>query len=225
MDDRDRMDSSSSRYEASSDYTHLRLEYTLKGGASMERSYSSLPLYQEDLDKEGSFTNLVQAMIENRELVKQAYGFDSFLKNARLTGAWLDRLYNSRGEMEYNIYLDDYAQELWDAVQADFAEGTIGVRYLFDSDPERLANTCRTDLNFSVTAYRKSDGSGSVQVSPNGYDIDRTITITLTPNARHTLATLDKTGIWEEGYSLAHYNSDGEKDILVSPLYDTEIAR
>ena len=85
---------------------------------------------------------------------------------------------------------------------ADFDEGTIGVRYLFDMDAERKKNTYRADLTFSLTLYQRPDGSGSAQVGPGNQDIDRTLTITLTPNARHTLAVLEKTGIWEEGYSL-----------------------
>ena len=107
--------------------------------------------------------------------------------------------------------MDDYAQELWDAVQQDFAEGTIGVRYLFDHGGDCLKDTYRTDLTFSLTVYQHP-GSGqegySVQASPAGYDIDESLIITLTPNAKHTLAVLDQTGIFEEGYSLAAHEPD-----------------
>ena len=82
------------------------------------------------------------------------------------------------------------------------------MRYFVNSDPERLKNTYRTDLSFSLTAYQHPDSGQAgytVQVSPGGFDIDETLTVTLTPNAKHTLAALDKTGIFEEGYSLAGY--------------------
>lgn len=193
------------------DYTYLHLNYTLKGGSSLTRRYDSFPIYQDEADLEGSVTNLVKGLYNDRELVSDAYGFEDFLKKGRLTGAWLDRVNNAEGEIEYNVYLDDYAQELWDAVQADFAEGTIGVRYLFDQDNDRLKNTCRTDLSFSLTAYQHPDSGQegyAVQVSPGGFDIDETLTVTLTPNAKHTLAALEETGIWEEGYSLAGYEPD-----------------
>lgn len=202
--DRDRLEGAKS----GDDFTYLRLRYTLKGGSALHRYYDSFPIYQEEADLEGSVTNLVKGLYGDRELVAQAYGFENFLKKGRLTGAWLDRVNNARGETEYNVYLDDYAQELWDAVQADFAEGTIGVRYFVNSDPERLKNTYRTDLSFSLTAYQHPDSGQegyTVQVSPGGFDIDETLTVTLTPNAKHTLAALDKTGIFEEGYSLAGY--------------------
>lgn len=209
VDDRERLDSNTKSFSAGNDYAYLHLDYTLKGGSDLNRHYGSIPLYREDIDKEGSVTNLVKQLCEDRELVARAYDFDGFLEHGRLTGAWLDRISNAKGEIEYNVYVDDYAQELWDAVQADFAEGTIGVRYLFDQDGDRLKNTCRTDLTFSLSAFQRPDTEGySARFGPGSYDIDETLTITLTPNARHTLAALDQTGIWEEGYSLAEYETD-----------------
>ena len=203
--DRDRLDEESGSYQTGDDYTCLHLRYTLKDGSTLNRYYDNFPIYQEEADLEGSVTNLVKGLYGDRELVAQAYGFENFLKKGRLTGAWLDRVNNAKGEMEYNIYVDDYAQELWDAVQQDFAEGTIGVRYLFDQGGDRLKGTYRTDLTFSLTAYRKPGSNQkdySVQASPASYDIDETLSVTLTPNARRTLAVLDQTGIWEKGYSL-----------------------
>lgn len=212
VDDRERLDSNTKYFSAGNDYAYLHLAYTLKGGSALNRRYDSIALYREDLGKEGSVTNLIKTFLADRELVSEAYGFDRFLERGRLTGAWLDRLNNAKGGMEYNIYVDDYAQELWDAVRQDFAEGAIGVRYPFDIDAERRTNTYRTDLTFSLSAFLKPDGSGSAQVNPDGFDIDETLTITLTPSARHTLAVLDKTGIWEEGYSLAAYDGgEGSK--------------
>ena len=204
--DRDRLEGAKS----GDDFTYLRLRYTLKGGSALHRYYDSFPIYQEEADLEGSVTNLVKGLYGDRELVAQAYGFENFLKKGRLTGAWLDRVNNARGETEYNVYLDDYAQELWDAVQQDFAEGTIGVRYLFDQGGDRLKGTYRTDLTFSLTAYRKPGSNQkdySVQASPASYDIDETLSVTLTPNARHTLAVLEQTGIFKEGYSLAAHET------------------
>ena len=209
VDDRDRLDWNSSSFTHGDDCSSLQLEYTLKGGSSLHRRYSSIPLYQEDLDKEGSFTYLAQQLVQDRELVAQAYDFEARLNGYRLTGAWLDCL-KKDGEIYYdNVYVDNYAQELWDAVQQDFAEGNIGVRWLFDSGRERNENTYHTDLIFGLSAYQRTNTEGyTVQVSPNGYDIDNTLTITLSPQARRTLAVLEKTGIFEEGYSLAEHELD-----------------
>ena len=228
VDDRDRMDPDSPRYQPGNDYTYFNLRYTLKNGGTVYRRYNSPPLYREDLDKEGSFTYLFRRLCEDRDLVAQAYGFEGFLERGRLTGAWLSMLNDANGDRFYNdVYVDDYAQALWDAVQADFAEGTIGVRYLFDLDEERSANTYYTDLTFGVSVYQNPDESYSdgahyaelyataeyyaetrpAETRPRDY----ILTVTLTPQARHTLAVLEKTGVYEQGYSLAPraaYNPD-----------------
>ena len=209
VDDRDRLDRDSSRYEAGNDYANLQLVYTLKNGSSLSRHYGSLPLYREELETRGSVTALFQDICRDRGLVRQAYGFDSFLEGRRLTGAWLDRVRDGHGDLCHGVYVDDYAKRLWDAVRQDFEEGTIGVRYLFDLDAERQANTYRTDLNFSSEDLRSSESytyaDGTVEYEP-GYS--ETLSVTLTPQARHTLAVLEESGIWEEGYSLAERETD-----------------
>ncbi len=196
--------------DSDNDYTSAYLTYQLSNGSELRRRYAGVPIRAGDLDTPGTVAHAMQQLLADRELVATAYGFDKFLEDGRLTGAWLDRINNAKGELEYNIYVDDYAQELWDAVQQDFAEGTIGVRYLFDQGGDRLKGTYRTDLTFSLTAYRKPGSNQkdySVQASPASYDIDETLSVTLTPNARHTLAVLEQTGIFKEGYSLAAHET------------------
>ena len=46
----------------------------------------------------------------------------------------------------------------------------------------------------------------------------RTLCISLTPQAKHTLAVLDQTGIFEEGYSLAAYERRGGGGIDTTAL-------
>ncbi len=196
--------------DSDNDYTSAYLTYQLSNGSELRRRYAGVSIRAGDQDTPGTVAHAMQQLLADRELVATAYGFDKFLEDGRLTGAWLDRINNAKGELEYNIYVDDYAQELWDAVQQDFAEGTIGVRYLFDQGGDRLKGTYRTDLTFSLTAYRKPGSNQkdySVQASPASYDIDETLSVTLTPNARHTLAVLEQTGIFEEGYSLAAHET------------------
>ena len=190
------------------DYTSaVYLYYTLSGGGRLDRHYTSVPLYAEDLDTPGTVAYAMRQIVEDRELVAMAYDFEDFMKNARLTSAYLDLVYLNGEPYGENLFLDDYRQELWDAVQQDFAEGTIGVRWLFDYSRDRNENTYHTDLIFEMT--RDSNAKG-----PAGYEDEsyvetipsrtgQALTITLTPQAKHTLAVLDKTGIWEEGYSLA----------------------
>ena len=74
--------------------------------------------------------------------------------------------------------------QLWQAVLTDFDAGTIGTRYLFE-DQDRLENTCEADLDFSF--YLTEQDS---MVHRGG-----SVTITLTPQASHTLAVLEELGV------------------------------
>ena len=154
----------------------------------------------------------MKQIVEDRGLVAMAYDFDGFLKDARLTSARLNVVSRNGEPYSENLYLDDWRQELWEAVQKDFAEGNIGVRYLFDNSEERLRNTCYTDLIFEVTENRSE--ARSPADNPNEYyetvSSGNAIRITLTPQAKHTLAVLDSTGIWEEGYSLRYWTLDDD---------------
>jgi ABC-2 type transport system permease protein len=187
------------------DYASLHLTYRLSGGGELSRRYYSIPLSGADLNTPGAITCAFKQLLEDRTLVAQTYGFDEFLENGRLTGAHLARVLQDGKLYSEDVYLDDYRQELWDAVQKDFAEGTIGVRYPFDGSAERRRNTYLTDLTFEgLKSYTEAvgpagePGNYSMTASSNHY-----LTITLTPQAKHTLAVLEQAGVFAEGYALA----------------------
>ncbi|MCI8687146.1 MAG: hypothetical protein HFF57_02375 [Lawsonibacter sp.] len=191
------------------DYASLYLTYRLSGGGELSRRYYSILLSGADLNTPGTITCAFKQLLEDRTLVAQTYGFDEFLENGRLTGAHLARVLQDGKLYSEDVYLDDYRQELWDAVQKDFAEGTIGVRYPFDGSAERRRNTYLTDLTFEgfrsyteVAGPADEPGSYSVTASSSHY-----LTITLTPNAKHTLAVLEQAGVFAEGYALAPWEA------------------
>lgn len=195
---------------SNSDYTYAHLYYTLSGGGKLDRRYRSVPIYAEDLNTEGTVAYAMKQIVEDRTLVSMAYDFDDFLKDARLTSAHLDRVYLNGQSYDGNLYLDDYRQELWDAVQKDFAVGNIGVRYLFDNDRVRRENTYMTDLIFEVSRDRDVaavDGATGEVRYETGSSTE-CLYVTLSPQARHTLAVLEKAGIFEEGYSLIPWDTD-----------------
>lgn len=199
-------------YHSGNDYTYVNLNYYLSDGTVLRRSYNSVELFSDELETPGTVSYALSQITNDRELTALAYDFDDFMKDARLTSAYLDNVgYNGEHYSAY-LYLDDYRQELWDAVQQDFAEGNIGVRYLFNNSEERLRNTCYTDLIFEVTENRSE--ARSPADNPNVYyetaSSGNALRITLTPQARHTLAVLDQTGIWEAGYSLRYWTTDEE---------------
>lgn len=195
-------------YDSRDDHASVYLTYTLTGG-KLERDYGSLALRTGELEVPGTVAYALSQITEDRELVAMAYDFDGFLKDARLTSAYLNNVnYNGTRSGVY-CYLDDYRQELWDAVRQDFAEGNIGVRYLFDNDGERMKNTYVTDLVFESAANRSEvyGPAANGEIYSERYSTG-SLNVTLTPRASHTLAVLDKSGIWEEGYALVEREPD-----------------
>ena len=146
-------------FDSESDYTSAYFTYTLSGGGKLDRRYRSVPICAEDLDTKGTVAYALSQIAGDRELAAMAYDFDGFLKDARLTSAYLDRVYLNGKAYSDTLYLDDYRQELWDAVQRDFAVGNIGARYLFDNDRVRRENTYQTDLIFEASSDR-SEAAG-----------------------------------------------------------------
>ena len=197
--------------DSDNDYTSAYLTYQLSNGSELRRRYAGVPIRAGDLDTPGTVAHAMQQLLADRELVATAYGFDKFLEDGRLTSAYLDRVNLNGAPYSDNLYLDDYRQELWDAVQADFDEGTIGVRYLFNMDTERRENTYQTDLIFEMS-YDRSETAGPAASGRVYYETapsNNYLYVTLTPQARHTLAVLEQTGIFEEGYSLAAHETTG----------------
>ena len=203
VDNRDRPDDA-----RHSDYTSAVFTYRLANGKELRRRYHSVPILQEDRDTPGAVFHALDQIAGDRDLVAQAYGFDSFLEGGRLTGAWLNHLLDIRGESQDYFYVDDYAQQLWEAMLADFNAGNIGIRYPFTYSQERYDNTYRTDLCFNVSVTRDLSSTGSMEITPGGYTRDMVLTVTLTPQASRTLAVLDQAGVWEQGYSLARWNEE-----------------
>lgn len=193
-----------------SDYTSAYFTYTLSSGGVLDRRYRSVPIYAEGLNTKGTVAYALRQIVEDRTLVAMAYDFDGFLKDARLTSAYLNRVYLNGESYSEDLYLDDYRQELWEAVQKDFAEGNIGVRYLFDNDRVRRENTYTTDLIFEATVnYSEVKGPASDdEVYYETRPSNNYLHVTLSPQARNTLAVLEKAGIFEEGYSLIPWDTD-----------------
>lgn len=201
VNDRARLDSDSYSYESGENYVRLYLNYTMTDGSVMERRYRSIPVYEEELDTEGSVTWHFAGLLADRELVERCYGFDT-CEQGRLVEASLQNVRNERGVEDYT-YLAGAATEdlegLWKAVRADFDAGDIGVRYLFPDSDERYANTYVTDLQFTFAPPDSADQKeASVDVRHYSYNFS----ITLTPQAKNTLTWLEEHNVLGGKYSL-----------------------
>lgn len=213
--DKTRADYSGSGSVSGDDFISFEVAYTLKNGFTLERRYYSVPIFLAELDQSGSVTWQANQLVQNRNLVALSYDFNSY-ERGRLVEAYLDNVYNHSTASLDTLYLDGMADQLWAAMRQDFEEGHIGVRYLFD-DEERLKNTCRTDLCFTWEMP-----SNSQTFQPESVDTV-SITITMTPQASHTLAVLEKSGALGDTYSVQPHTSEDfnlseEKDAVSVPL-------
>ena len=212
VDAKDRSDYNSPVYESSDDYIYLDVTYTRKDGTTLQRTYHSVPVFEDEVDLQGSVTCQANQLIQDRDLVARCYNFDYF-EGRRLVTAHLEGVYNQKEDCLDSLYFDGAASEdlvgLWQAVKTDYAEGTIGVRYLFNNN-DRRANTYRTDLNLAFERQKKETlGENITQAMP--YDeekgiITTNLCITLTPNARNTLAWMEEMNVLGENYVFQTHN-------------------
>ena len=191
------------------EYVNMGLTYYLTDGSTLVRQYYGLPVYGDELEQEGTFTNLANRLVTDRDSAAQRYDFDRY-QEGRLVEAYLTNVWNTQAESYEDVYIDGSAQELWDAMKQDFEEGAIGGRYLLENCQARYDNTCVTDLNFSVEQLHETDPSGR----PASETYGTTFTITLTPNASHTLSLLRELGALDDTHVAPAYGvyMDGAED-------------
>lgn len=151
---------------------------------------------------EGTLTWAADQLLSDRENVEQLYSFHDIESNCRLVAAYLEDVWNAQTRQYETVYLDGSTEKLWQAMKQDFAEGTIGVRYLFENSAERMENTCTTDLYFDYEAPPKPEDVG---ISSYG----ASFSITLTPQAGHTLTLLHQLEVLDETH-LAPSNREAE---------------
>lgn len=184
------------------EYLYLDLRYELADGTALERGYSALPITESDHSVEGTLTWAAEQLLSDRENAEQMYRFQDIEDNFRLLSAYLDDVWNTQTGQYETVYIDGSTEKLWQAMRQDFAEGTIGVRYLFDGSSARMENTCATDLYFDYEAPPEPEDEG---ISSYG----SSFSITLTPQASHTLALLHELGVLDETH-LAPTNREAE---------------
>ncbi len=180
-------------------YANLYLTYTFSDGREMARAYDGLPLQEADLDTQGTLTYLASQLLSDRDIVEQMYDFTE-VEEGRIMDAYLSMVWNTQTRSYEDVYIDGSVQDLWDAMKQDFAEGTIGVRYLLEDSQERQDNTCVTDLHFAFMD-RESVEAREEGRPTSSYEW----TITLTPNATHTLELLREYGALGGVYTAPTY--------------------
>ncbi len=182
-------------------WSTVTFHYTLQNGRTMHRSYRCR-WSAEELNEEGTPSWAAQQLLDRRGVEALVYQFDYLEQSGRLVSASLESAWNPVSGDTCTSYLNEASPaeltELWQAVRADFEEGTIGARYLITDSPERYASTYRTDLCFEFAIDLPED----LQTHPSSElpwsSSTRTMGITLTPRASHTLDWLQSHGVFTE---------------------------
>ena len=185
------------------DYIYFSIDYTLKNGSTISRNYTSIPVYEDELQDPDTVTGCAQRMLEDRELIEQMYNFD-YYEQGQLTQTYLVDAWQEKEEYFDTFFLEDQSladqRELWNAVRQDFEEGNIGVHSLF-IDPSRGDVDPKLEFTWAFETDSRSptsDREGSKSI------LYESITIAVTPQATHTLACLEEMGVPGEGYQLFH---------------------
>ena len=164
----------------------VQLRYTLTDGSVVTRSYR-IPLTQEALDDPDTPAARLDALLNAPGQAEKAY-FGAMAEGDYLISAVVTQPhYDEEGAYYYDEKPVDSAglEELWSAVQADLADGSLGRRYLLENQA-RLENCYVNDL---ILTFRRAGQAARADGSDT-----YSVTVTLQTAGARTLAALEQYG-------------------------------
>ncbi len=164
----------------------VQLRYTLTNGSVVTRSYR-IPLTQEALDDPDTPAARLDALLNAPGQAEKAY-FGAMAEGDYLISAVVTQpYYDEEGAYYYDEKPVDSAglEELWSAVQADLADGSLGRRYLLENQA-RLENCYVNDL---ILTFRRAGQAARADGSDT-----YSVTVTLQTTGARTLAVLEQYG-------------------------------
>ena len=164
----------------------MQLRYTLTDGSVVTRSYR-IPLTQEALDDPDTPAARLDALLNAPGQAEKAY-FGAMAEGDYLISAVVTQpYYDEEGAYYYDEKPVDSAglEELWSAVQADLADGSLGRRYLLENQA-RLENCYVNDL---ILTFRRAGQAARADGSDT-----YSVTVTLQTTGARTLAALEQYG-------------------------------
>ncbi len=176
-------------------YLSFMVAYTMEDGREIQRRYNDIPIWIADQDAPGTVTYAAQRIIRDRDNVAQLYDIDR-MDGVQLDYGYVDRVWNTEEQQYESVELDEKLDQVWQAVKADFDQGTIGVRYLFDGEDDRMDNTYTADLTLTYLFSNPGDNKETDRIYQGDF------MITLTPQAENTLAILKELGVLDETHQL-----------------------
>ena len=192
-------------------------------GRSYRKSYNTMLLLQDEINEPGTTTEKFNAFVNDPDMIDAVYGMDMARAGKIVCASLRDVIYPT-GRYE-SVEVLEGAEELWEAVQADFAAGNLGRRYLFD-DEVRQSETYRTDLTlrflipeqsedayyndlYEELYYERYATTAEVKgVEPGRYTWNFSTTVTLTPKAQRTIAVLEKYSDLGKLYDIATHDDE-----------------
>ena len=186
---------------------------------SYRKQYNWIRLLQDEINSPASTTWILDQFLNEPEVVEMAYDLDR-ARTGKIVCTELQDVVHPSGRFDSVEKLDG-AEEIWEAVQYDFAAGNLGVRYLFDDDV-RNQETYRTDLNLRfILPERQSadeplyyervvvDKEYAASTVASDYYWNWSMTVTLTPKAERTIAALERYYDLGGAYDIAHHDTIG----------------
>ena len=193
----------------------LELSYTMENGEVINRRYNGVPIYQSELEQEGTYAWEIERLLNEPELVQRAYFGDQDPDRLEAVDGWLENLRPAEApqqegaiKVEIETVDEDYqlvantssqdgtpvltadqARQLWAAVRADLKTGDIGRRYLLNN-AQRRENCYYSDVYLTL-AYTDVDEEG------NRHTGTITVGITVQTTSTHTLKALEEMGYRE----------------------------
>ncbi len=215
-----------------SDYIRLNVEYTLSNGATLRRQYGTHVWPGSKLEQPA------RDFYCDPMVAQLSYRLEDIDSN-RLVNVEIGNLWNTKAKAnEYydltgNVPIREQQTALlaiYEALLADFEQGNLGKRYLFDLEDGRQTNTCTADLTiYWNVPYASHDTRPGVPLeeAASYYRATHSKSITLTPNAHNTIRVLTQLGILDEDTTLRLYREivdeeDRAKLIYGSMGYDPE---
>ena len=188
--------------EAGDDYISLWVTYRLENGSTLSRQYYSVPVFRDEIEREGTLTWQADQILQDRTLTEQLYGFDK-VEGWRLTEADLYDVYQVQEDFWDSIYLEQSTADLlrlWEAVRQDFREGTLGNHSLFlPEDGDSTADLWPSLQFYWEKPMEREDYQGLTTTASQERE---TVSIALNPQAEHTMAWLEANGLPGSEYQL-----------------------
>ena len=210
-----------------SDYIRLNVTYTLSNGAALRRQYGTHVWPGSKLEQPA------RDFYCDAEVARLSYRLDEIdpdrLVNVEVSSMWnTTSKTNEYYDLRENIPVGEQQTALlaiYEALLADFEQGNLGKRYLFDLEDERQTNTCTADLTiyWNEDSRRDNTGNAATMTAFEGatsyYHATHGKSITLTPNAENTIRVLTQLGILDGDTTLRLYREIVDEENRAKLLY------